>query len=120
MYALAQFPSQGDLIKFTYNALGIIPSKSEQILDLKVENKSLQKSLQRLAKEKDSSNYLENSSIHVQALNCAVSDLLPSYQFHNSLLDTLKEFFQCYLTTVLQDHTYLEKEKSFEFIIFTT
>ena len=120
MYALAQFPSQGDLIKFTYDALGIIPSKSEQILDLKVENKSLQKSLQRLAKEKDSSNYLENATIHVQALKCAVSDLLPSYPFHNSVLNTLTEFFQCYLTTVLQEHTYLEKEKSFEFIIFTT
>ena len=49
MYALAQFPSQGDLIKFTYDALGVIPSKSKQILDLKIENKSLQKSLQRLA-----------------------------------------------------------------------
>ena len=119
MYALAQFPSQGDLIKFAYDALGIIPCKSEQILDLKIENKSLQKSLQRLANE-DGSNYLENFSNHVQALINAIMDLFPSYQLHNSLLDTLKEFFQCYLTTVLDNHTYLDKKKSFEFIIFST
>ncbi len=30
------------------------------------------------------------------------------------------EFFQCYLATVLDNHTYLEKKKSFEFIIFST
>lgn len=119
MYALAQFPSQGDLIKFAYDALGIIPSKSEQILDLKIENKSLQKSLQRLADE-DGSNYLENFSNHVQALINAITDLFPSYQLYNSILDTLKEFFQCYLATVLDNHTYLEKKKSFEFIIFST
>lgn len=52
MHALAQFPSQGDLIKFTYDALGIIPNKSEQILDLKIENKSLQKKLTTLRKRR--------------------------------------------------------------------
>lgn len=119
MYALAGFPSQGDLIKFTYDALGIIPSKSEQILDLKIENKSLQKSLQRLANE-ESSNYLENFDSHIQTLTHAIIDLFPSYQYHNSLLDTLKELFQCYLATVIDNHTYLEKNKSFEFIIFST
>lgn len=119
MHALAQFPSQGDLIKFSYNALGIIPNKSEQILDLKIDNKSLQKSLERLANE-ESSNYLENLETHVQALIHAINDLFPSYQFHNSLIDTFKEFFQCYLANVLDNHTYLEKKKSFEFIIFST
>jgi hypothetical protein len=119
MYALAEFPSQGDLIKFTYDALGVIPSQSEQILDLKIENKSFQKSLQRLANE-ESSNYLENFDSHIQAFTHAITDLFPSYQYHNSLLDILKEFFQCYLATVLDNHTYLEKKKSFEFIIFST
>ena len=71
MYALAQFPSQGDLIKFTYDALGVIPSKSEQILDLKVENKSFQKSLQRFAKEEGSS-FLENFDLHMALLHKAV------------------------------------------------
>lgn len=119
MYDLAQFPSQGDLIKFTYDALGVIPSQSEQILDLKIEDKSFQKSLQRLAKE-ESSNYLDNFDSHIQALTHAINDLFPSYQYHNSLLDILKELFQCYLATVLDNHTYLEKKKSFEFIIFST
>lgn len=119
MYALAEFPSQGDLIKFTYDALGIIPCKSEQILDLKIENKSLQRSLQRLANE-DSSNFLENLDTHIQALIQVITDLFPSYQLQNSLLDTLKEVFQCYLGTILDNHTYLEKKKSFEFIIFST
>lgn len=119
MYALAQFPSQGDLIKFTYDALGIIPSKSEQILDLKIENKSLQKSLQRFAKE-ESSNFLENFDLHMQALHSAIADLFPTWHLQHSILDTLKDLFQCYLGAVLENHTYLNKKDSFEFIIQTT
>ncbi len=57
-------------------------------------------------------NYLENLSNHVQALINAITDLFPFYQLHNSILDTLKEFFQCYLATVLDNHTYLEKKRS--------
>lgn len=119
MHALAQFPSQGDLIKFIYDAFGIIPSKSEQILDLKIENKSLQKSLQRFAKEKGS-NFLENFELHIQALRSAITDLFPTWHFQLTILNTLQELFQCYLNTVIYEHTYLEKKKSFEFIIFST
>lgn len=119
MYSLAQFPSQGDLIKFIYDAFGIIPSKSEQILDLKIENKSLQKSLQRFAKE-NGSNFLENFDLHMQALHSAIADLFPTWHFQHSILDTLKDLFQCYLGAVLENHTYLNKQDSFEFIIQTT
>ena len=92
MHALAQFPSQGDLIKFTYDALGIIPNKSEQILDLKIENKSLQKSLQRFAKE-ENSNFLENFDLHMQALHSAIADLFPTWHLQHSILDTLKDLW---------------------------
>ena len=119
MYALAQFPSQGDLIKFIYDAFGIIPSKSEQILDIKIENRSLQKSLQRFAKE-EGSNFLENFELHIQALRSAITDLFPTWHFQFTILNTLQELFQCYLSTVIYEHTYLEKKKSFEFIIFST
>ena len=119
MYALAQFPSQGDLIKFTYDALGIIPKKSEQILDLKIENKSLQKSLQRFAKE-EGSNFLENFNLHMQALHSAIADLFPTWHLQHSILDTLKDLFLCYLEAVLTNHTYLDKKDSFQFIIQTT
>ena len=119
MHALAQFPSQGDLIKFTYDALGIIPNKSEQILDLKIENKSLQKSLQRFAKE-ENSNFLENFDLHMQALHSAIADLFPTWHLQHSILDTLKDLFQCYVGAILENHTYLNKKDSFEFIIQTT
>lgn len=119
MYALAQFPSQGDLIKFAYDAFGIIPSNSEQILDLKIENKSFQKSLQRLAKE-DHSNYLKNFNDHMQALINAIVDMFPSYQLRSGILDTLQDLFQCYLGIVLENHTYLDQKESFKFIIFST
>lgn len=119
MYALAQFPSQGDLIKFIYDAFGIIPSKSEQILDLKIENRSLQKSLQRFAKE-EGSNFLENFDLHMQALHSAIADLFPTWHLQHSILDTLKDLFKCYLEVVLENHTYLNKQDSFEFIIKTT
>ncbi|WP_293745526.1 hypothetical protein [uncultured Acinetobacter sp.] len=119
MYALAQFPSQGDLIKFAYDALGIIPSKSEQILDLKIENKSLQRNLQRFAKEQGS-NFLENFDQHISALHIAIADLLPSWHLQYTILNTFKDLFQCYVGAVLEDHTYLNKQGSFEFILQTT
>lgn len=119
MYALAQFPSQGDLIKFTYDALGVIPSKSEQILDLKVENKSFQKSLQRFAKEEGSS-FLENFDLHIQTLRSTIADLFPTWHFQFTILNTMQEVFWCYLESILDEHTYLNKKESFEFIIHTT
>lgn len=129
MYALAQFPSQGDLIKFTYDALGINPSKSDLFLDSKTTNLEYQKRLLRSSQQKhqkkiqrlaieDGSNYLENFSDLIHDLTDKITNIFPSYQFHHSFLNSLKEYFQCYLTTVLQNHTYLDKEKSFEFIIF--
>lgn len=48
MSDLAQFPSQGDLLKFIYNATGIIPSKKQFIVDIEIDDKSLHKSLERL------------------------------------------------------------------------
>ena len=47
MSDLAQFPSQGDLLKFIYNATGIIPSKNKKnfIIDIDMDDKSLHKSL---------------------------------------------------------------------------
>lgn len=119
MHALAQFPSQGDLIKFVYDALGIIPSKSEQILDLKIKNKSLQRCLQRLAKE-EGVNYLENFETHIKSLINTILDLFPTFQLQSSILDTLQDIFQCYLTAVLTNHTYLDKKGSLEFVIQTT
>ncbi|WP_180081565.1 MULTISPECIES: hypothetical protein [unclassified Acinetobacter] len=119
MYALAQFPSQGDLIKFTYDALGVIPSKSEQILDLKVENKSFQKSLQRFAKEEGSS-FLENFDLHIQTLRSTIADLFPTWHFQFTILNTMQEVLWCYLESILDEHTYLNKKESFEFIIHTT
>ena len=119
MYALAQFPSQGDLIKFAYDALGILPKKSEPNLYSRIENKSLQKNLQRFAKE-DGSNFLENFDLHMQALLSAIADHLPTWHLQHSILDTLKDLFQCYLSAILQNHTYLNKKDSFEFIIQTT
>lgn len=52
------FPSQGDLLKFFYNATGLIPTKGEEILDISIKPKSLHKNLKRLAEEKEC-NFLE-------------------------------------------------------------
>ena len=53
------FPSQGDLLKFFYNATGLIPTKGQDILDISIKPKSLHKNLSRLAEE-DGCNFLEN------------------------------------------------------------
>lgn len=68
------------------------------------------KSLQRFAKE-ENSNFLENFDLHMQALHSAIADSFPTWHLvQHSILDTLKDLFQCYVGAILENHTYLNKK----------
>ncbi len=115
MTDLAQFPSQGDLLKFVYNATGIIPSKSKFIIDVEIDNKSLHKSLNRLAREEG--DFLKNFEEHANEFRSAIYGLFSNTMYSDTLSDPLIEIFQVYTQTVLTDHTYLEKKESLLYLI---
>ena len=115
MTDLAQFPSQGDLLKFVYNATGIIPSKSNFIIDVEIDNKSLHKSLNRLAREEG--DFLKNFEEHANEFRSAIYGLFSNTMYSDTLSDPLIEIFQVYTQTVLTDHTYLEKKESLLYLI---
>ncbi|MGX8221176.1 hypothetical protein ACWS81_10525 [Psychrobacter celer] len=118
MLALAQFPSQGDLLKFIYNATGIIPSKKYFIVDTEIDGKSLHKSLERLAKEEG--DFLKHFEQHANEFRSAIHGLFANDMYSNTLHDPLVELFQIYTQTVLTDHTYLEKKRSLSYLIHNT
>ena len=118
MPALAQFPSQGDLLRFIYNATGIIPSKKQFIIDTEIDDKSLHKSLERLAKEEG--DFLKHFKQHVNEFRSAIHGLFANDMYSNTLYDPLVELFQIYTQTVLTDHTYLEKKESLSYLIHST
>ncbi|WP_199506995.1 MULTISPECIES: hypothetical protein [unclassified Psychrobacter] len=116
MTDLAQFPSQGDLLKFVYNATGIIPSKSKFIIDVEIDNKSLHKSLNRLAREEG--DFLKSFEEHANEFRSAIYGLFSNTMYSDTLYDPLIEIFQVYTQTVLTDHTYLEKKESLLYLIY--
>lgn len=111
MSDIAQFPSQGDLLKFVYNATGIVPSGNQPIVDSSITNKTLR----TLAKEEG--HFLENFRTHAKELRSAIHGLFANVIYSNTLYDPLVELFQIYTQTVLTDHTYLEKKKSLLYLI---
>ncbi|TEW81747.1 MULTISPECIES: hypothetical protein [Psychrobacter] len=115
MSELAQFPSQGDLLKFIYNATGIIPSKKKFIIDIDVDDKSLHKSLDRLAKEEG--DFLKNSEQYISEFRSAIYGLFTNAMYSGTLYDPLVELFQIYTQTVLTEHTHLGKKESLYYLI---
>ena len=115
MPALAQFPSQGDLLKFIYNATGIISSKKQFIVDIEIDDKSLHKSLERLAKEEG--DFLKHFEQHAHEFKSAIHSLFANAMYSDTLYDPLVEIFQIYTQTVLTNHTYLKKRESLSFLI---
>ena len=115
MSALAQFPSQGNLLKFIYNATGIIPSKKYFIVDTEIDDKSLHKSLERLAKEEG--DFLKHFEQHANEFRSAIHGLFANAIYSHTLYEPLIEIFQTYTQTVLTDHTYLEKKESLFYLI---
>lgn len=115
MTDLAQFPSQGDLLKFIYNATGIIPSKNHFIVDTEIDDKNLHKRLTRVAKEEG--DFLKNFDENTNELSSAIYSLFINDMYSGTLFDPLIEIFHTYNHTILTDHTYLGKKESLYYLI---
>ena len=103
------FPSQGDLLKFFYNATGLIPTKGEEILDISIKPKSLHKSLSRLAEE-DGCNFLENFDKYAQEIFSSLSSLMVDDNLKKILVNPIGDLFSGYLRIILKEHTFLNNE----------
>ena len=115
MSDLAQFPSQGDLLKFVYNATGIVPSKNQFIIDTEINDKSLHKRLTRVAREEG--DFLKNFDENTNELRSAIYSLFINDMYSGTLFDPLIEIFHTYNHTTLTNHTYLEKKESLYYLI---
>lgn len=110
------FPSQGDLLKFFYNATGIIPTKGESILDITINPKSAHKALTRLAEE-EGCNFLENFNQYSEELFTSISTLVLQEKFKDILIKPIIEIFNGYLKLILTEHACLDKKQNIENLI---
>ena len=110
------FPSQGDLLKFFYNATGIIPTKGENILDTEINSKSVHKALTRVAEE-EGCNFLENFNQYSEELFSSISSLVLHKKFKDILIKPIVEIFNGYLKLILTEHACLDKKQNIENLI---
>ena len=110
------FPSQGDLLKFFYNATGLIPTKGEEILDISIKPKSLHKNLKRLAEEKEC-NFLENFNHYSEEIFSSLTSLVVQEKFKKIIVNPIVDLFKGYLRIILQEHTFLNKKQNIENLI---
>ena len=110
------FPSQGDLLKFFYNATGIIPAKGEDILDITISSKSVHKALTRVAEE-EGCNFLENFNQYSEELFSSISALVLQKKFKDILINPIIEIFNGYLKLILTEHACLDKKQNIENLI---
>ena len=110
------FPSQGDLLKFFYNATGLIPTKGQDILDICIKPKSLHKNLSRLAEE-DGCNFLENFDKYAEELFSSLSSLMVENNLKKILVNPIGDLFNGYLKVILREHTFLNKQQNIENLI---
>lgn len=110
------FPSQGDLLKFFYNATGIVSKKGEDLLDIDLSAKSRHKALTRIAEE-EGCNFLENFNTYSSELFSTLSSLVIEDKFKEILTNPLIAIFKGYLHFVLTESACLDKKHSIENII---
>ncbi|MQW93031.1 hypothetical protein GHJ48_11630 [Acinetobacter sp. dk771] len=110
------FPSQGELLKFFYNATGIIPTKGEDILDITIKPKSLHKGLTRLAEEKGC-NFLENFNQYSEEIFSSLSSLVVEDKFKEIIVNPIVNLFRGYLRITFREHTFLDKKQNIENLI---
>ncbi len=104
------FPSQGDLLKFFYNATGIITAKGEDILDITISSKSVHKALTRVAEE-EGWNFLENFNQYSEELFSSISALVLQKKIKDILINPIIEIFNGYLKLILTEHACLDKSR---------
>lgn len=111
------FATTGELVRFAYDAFGVLPRKDapkDDGMD-ETQKKTLQKQLARLAKEEG--HLQTNVGQVIQSLSSLLADYLPSFRIMGALGDTLGALLESYNALVRREGTYLNKAQSLQYFI---
>ncbi|TLG88289.1 hypothetical protein FEM54_27010 [Pseudomonas edaphica] len=110
------FATQGELLKFAYDAFGVLPRKNKVAGDFDDESKKkIQKQLERLVKEEGhlAANYGEA----VQLLSYILTGYLPSIRIVGAIGESLADLDDAYNALVRNEGTFLEKTRTLQYFI---
>lgn len=110
------FPSQGELIKFVFDAAGLLATKRNELEGLdETTKKSIQTALRRLASEDGSLS--ERFAEMTELLNGALIGSIPQPKVILASGDVLFDLFGVYNAVIRDDGTYLGKTETIRWII---
>lgn len=109
------FPTQGEVIQFVFDALGIMPRKHEDDPSFdETRKKSTQKALQRLAEEKGVLD--QRLGEMIQKLSYLVAGSIPPRE-SLTLGDILCDLFDIYRDTLRSEGTFLTKSETVKWLL---
>lgn len=102
----ASFVSLGQLIKFAYDATGVLPRKRSEKTGLDdKEIRRIQKQLERLVNEEGS--LMDRCGELIQSLAFELAGTIPSCKVHWAIGETMTDLLEVYNAVVRDDGTYL-------------
>lgn len=109
------FPTLGEVIKFAYEAFGVLPRKndsSEEFDDTR--KKTIQRALQRLSTEDGELN--ERIGELIQTLCALIPNCVP-IRIHLAIGDILSDLFEIYQKTLREEGTFLNKTETVKWLL---
>lgn len=112
------FPTQGEVIQFAFDALGVFPRKHDDAASLdETKKKSTQKALQRLAVE-DGTLDQQRLGEMIQTLSYLVAGSIPPRECF-ALGDTLLDLFDIYQEMLRDEGTFLSKSETAKYFLLS-
>lgn len=108
------FPTQGEVIQFIFDALGVLPRKHDDASFDETRKKSTQKALQRLALEKGALD--QRLGEMVQTLSYLVAGSIQPRECL-ALGDILSDLFEIYQVTLRDEGTFLTKSETIKWFL---
>lgn len=111
------FATQGELVKFAFNAFGVMAGNQHTDLSGLDETQkgTIQKQLSRLAKEKGM--LLPNFGEAIRNLSYILTAYLPNIQLIETVGDCLFDLHEAYSALVCQEGTFLNKQETLRYFI---
>jgi hypothetical protein len=115
---LVSFPTQGEVIQFTFDALGVLPRKNDVDITFdETRKKSTQKALQRLALEEGALD--QRLGEMVQTLSYLVAGTIEP-RACRALGDILFDLFEIYQVTLRDEGTFLSKSETVKWFLLSS
>jgi len=106
-----EFPTQGELIKFVFDATGLLPTKRNQREDFdETKKKSIQTALGRLASEEGKLN--ERFGELTKLLSGELFESIPNVKIIGCIGEVLNDLFDVYNAVIRDEGTYLNKTET--------